>query len=407
MTEEHLTPAYLRDYIERERANNGTEPHPILAELDDEVARQAVAKVILAYDMGVADDYSSFEETPLYRLVKGYESGMSMAEDVDQGNLSGMSYREGVSDGSLDMSAFRVIEEMESLWRDYPTFQAYLYGPTPPEGPTGVGKTDFAYTLIEIGERVYPDLSIASNNQTDEFETIQSWTDLEEWLKSEDGKKVFLLDEAAQVMQFADMTAGKVVSKLLKLLRKYQGNLILIGHTGRDVPRDVRRQLLVVRKESEKEATIGVGLEEQGEEIRVKDVYMRLSGIPTTRVSYNTLDEGEFDFDGLDEDDDAGGSGEVAECAADGCRATSEQYTEVAETGFCPYHDESDLSGAGSDDDKPHRSRGEDGEDHTEPANDDVDELIDELARQAGVERGEVDEVVVEALKDTSDETDD
>lgn len=26
---------------------------------------------------------------------------------------------------------------------------------------------------------------------------------------------------------------------------------------------------------------------------------MRLSGIPVTRVSYNTLDEGDFDFDGL------------------------------------------------------------------------------------------------------------
>lgn len=60
------------------------------------------------------------------------------------------------------------------------------------------------------------------------------------------------------------MTAGKGISKLL---RKYNGNLTLVGHTGRDIPRDVCRQLLMVRK---KEATIGVGLKEENKEIQLQ-----------------------------------------------------------------------------------------------------------------------------------------
>lgn len=396
------TEAFLRDYLERERENGNHEPHPVLAELDDDVARSAVAKVISAYDHGVATDYSEFEETPLYSLLKGHESSLTMAQDVEDGRASRNAFREGVSNDSMDMSAFRVIEELESLWRDYPTFQVFLYGPKPPEGPVGVGKTDLAYLLSEIGERVHDDLSVASNNETDEFDTLQSWSEVEEWLKSTDGEKLFIMDEAAQVLQFADMRAGKVVSKLLKLLRKYHGNIIFIGHTGRDIPRDVRRQLLVCRKESKKKATIGVGLTEDSESIVVEDVMMRLTGIPETRVSYDTLDEGEFTFD-IDDDDDAGDDDDEEEetvtCREPDCGCTSDQYPTIHKNGYCPYHgpdDEQDDTDEAQSDPVPDTTGVED-----------ADDLLDTLAERTGQDRGDVERAVVDALADAHDQPDD
>jgi hypothetical protein len=334
-----LTEAYLRDHLEREREQGRAEPHPLVAELDDEIARQAVAKVIMAYDNGVATDYPEFEDTPLYRLIKGYEASQTMADDVERGRAGRNAFREGVSDDSMDMSGFRAIDELESLWRDYPTFQMFVYGPKPPRGPVGVGKTDFVYLLSEIGQRVHSDLRIASNNESDEFSTLESWSEVEDWLETTSGEKLYIMDEAAQVLQYADMTAGKVVSKLLKLLRKHHGNIIFVGHTGRDIPRDVRRQLLVCRKESKKEATIGVGLEEDGEEIVVEDELLRLDGIPETRVTYDTLDQGSFTFDVDDEDDEESGPGGTCRGkTSDG--GACQQAHGLCPHGYCQVHRE-------------------------------------------------------------------
>jgi hypothetical protein len=234
----------------------------------------------------------------MYQLMMTRLETLTAFDSVRAGDVSSMRGVAGSpGDEDVDMSAYRTIDELESLWEDYPTLAAYIYGPTPPEGPVGVGKTDFAYLLEEIGERVFPDLNVASNNETDEFLTLTSWSEVEEWLKTTDGPKLYILDEAAQVLQYADMTAGKAISQFLKLIRKYNGNIIIIGHTGRDIARDVRRQMLIVRKDSKTSATIGTGLSEENEEIQIADEMMSLTNIPATRVEYDTLDEGEFEFD--------------------------------------------------------------------------------------------------------------
>ncbi|WP_152417828.1 hypothetical protein [Haloferax mucosum] len=248
-----------------------------------------------------------------YQRILEKEVSENIREGVVRGHTPTLNHLTGLSKNRSGLEGYRTIEELESLWRDYPAFALYVYAPTPPEGPVGVGKSDFAYFLgAEIGRRVYPDPSIASNATEDEFQTFQKWSEVEHWLKTTNGRKLFILDEAAQVLQFADMNEGKVLSKLLKLIRKYEGNIILIGHTGRDVPRDVRRQLLVCRKDSKKKATVGTGLKEENEEIRVADVCMRLDGIPRTNVEWDTMDTADFEFDVEDGEDVVGDEADEA-----------------------------------------------------------------------------------------------
>ena len=265
---------------------------------------------MLSPDTTTSDVLQAFEragladESPLFDMLSRREKTESMRQARAEGDINTLNASTGLTSSKSSLSGMRTIEALESLYLDYPTMQMYVYGPLPPEGPVGVGKTDFAYLMTEIAKRAYPGISVATNVGSDEFTTIKKWSETEEWLRNEDGKKLFILDEAAQVLQFNDMNEGKVLSKLLKLIRKYQGNIILIGHTGRDVPRDVRRQLLVCRKKSKTEAEIGVGLDEQNEEIRVGSTRIEITDIPPTNVTYDTYDEADFVFDSVDTPDD-------------------------------------------------------------------------------------------------------
>lgn len=238
-----------------------------------------------------------FKDTRVARRLLRDHGTSTWTDALQEGNLGQLSFASGLVAYNLDFSAFRALDELESLWRDYPTLQMYLYAKGAPEGPTGMGKTDFAYLNIEIGRRVYKDISVASNNEDDEFKDITTWSGLVEWLKSTDGKKVFLFDEAAQVLQFDDMSSGKVVSKLLKLLRKHHGNIIMIGHTGRDVPRDVRRQMLIAKKESKKKVVVGTGLHEENETIDIADEMLTIDNLPPTRLGFDSYDDSTFEFD--------------------------------------------------------------------------------------------------------------
>lgn len=252
----------------------------------------------------------------------------------------------GLTSNYADMSTDDVLGELESLWEDYPTFATYVFAKGPPAGPTGMGKTNFSYKLLNLGRRVYPQMEVASNNSSDPYKTIQSWTDLVEWLKNTDGRKSFLFDEAAQELMYADMTAGKVVSKLLKLLRHHRGNIIFVGHTGRDIPKDVRRQLLIVKKLSQDTAEFGVGLEETGEGIGISSSILKVKGIPETRTDYDGIDdEGHFDFDGLDGDDSESEDEELefVRCSSKGCgkhtqNCSLSEAEHLRETDYCIDH---------------------------------------------------------------------
>lgn len=286
---------------------------------------------------GSPEDADEYEELAFQAISRG------VSRSVESGNVSHMSHATGSRDTRVDMSSWQAIDELIDLWQPsdrHTMLNLMLYAPLPPEGPTGVGKTDFAYTVIEAGQRAYPTLSVASNNLSDPFDNVESWSGLADWLSSVDGPKCMLLDEAAQVLQFADMSAGKALSKLIKLLRKHNCHLIVISHTGKDIPKDIRRMVLVCRKDSKKKCTIGRGLEERGDgDMQVRDALLRLKSIPETRIQYDTLDTGDFEFDMGDDDRDDEQEEEVAQnCSEDGCKASSKQYPEIAETGYCPYH---------------------------------------------------------------------
>jgi hypothetical protein len=114
---------------------------------------------------------------------------------------------------------------------------------------------------------------------------------------------VLLVDEAAQIFtgSGADQHRAKQLAKILKLARKSNANILLVGQDGKDIGPSLRALCTVfVQKEGKKSAKLFQDVKDregQGE-------LMSLSQVPPTSLSYSTWDEGEFIFDDEDEGED-------------------------------------------------------------------------------------------------------
>jgi hypothetical protein len=219
-------------------------------------------------------------------------------------------------------------EQLKDLFRQEPQFnkeftnnifQCIIFSSCIP--PTGRGKSNTMYTLTEFAETVHPDLRVMTNNTSDPYETVpEQWADIEQSIRDHDGWQLLGIDEAAQFLQYADQGAGKTVSQMLKLLRHNHCHLMIVGHTGRDIPADIRRQVFVLDKLSQKTGVLGYGItgSSGSDTMQVGEEVLRLNRIPETNVEYDDIDdegiEIKFDDDGEGAD---GGSVETPQCQAE------------------------------------------------------------------------------------------
>lgn len=222
-------------------------------------------------------------------------------EAVQSGDAARIGHAAGRSNNSeiVDMADWNKYESMKDLFRSQPkvtdwknnVFQCVLFSSSIP--PTGRGKTSTAYTLIEIAQTVESNLNVITNNPSDNYtNTPQKWSDLETMIHHNDGWSILLMDEAAQFLQFADQGAGKTLSQKMKLLRHEKCHLILVGHTGKDIPADIRRQMYFIDKKSEKKAVLGYGLTKgSGDRMEVEDELLTLSKMPHTSIEYKSQGE--------------------------------------------------------------------------------------------------------------------
>jgi hypothetical protein len=348
--------AYLSDKIDNQRDSDAV---AVAAYIDDDAARQLYLRYRRAFqnreqnlpDSVVAQMPQKFEETEIAKqLIEKYASEQARRA-ISQGDESKMAWQQGITsyESLKDGTYYQSLKEVWEPDDDDSQLMMMIYAAKAPRGPTGLGKTDFSYRVIEEALLEYPGLSVSTNIRSDEFRTTESWSDTRDWIQNEDGEKVVLLDEAAQFLQFNDQTAGKQISKMMKLMRKYNTNLIVIGHTGVDIPRDIRRQVLMARKMSKKQVRIGVGISETpGGEFKIRNTLLDMQDIRETRLDYDTRDTAAYDFD-VDDDvsqndidaanDDLQKSvqnmeSNIETCAQDDCSVS----VGLDDAGYCKHH---------------------------------------------------------------------
>ena len=312
--------------------------------------------------ISIKNNHPQGDESEIFEKILEKETSHQVRDAVEEGNISTMAFATGVthSDDSLDIGKWQDTEALKDFFRKPQVtdltnnvFQAVIYSSAIP--PTGRGKTSTAYTLIEIADVVHDDLTILSNNPSDEFSnTPAQWTNLKETIRKEDGWTIVLIDEAAQFLQYSDQTAGKQVSQMLKLLRHNQCHLILVGHTGRDVPADIRRQMFFVNKKSEKSAVIGHGLtpKSSGDRMEVETELFELDNIPHTDIEYKSQGEETINiqFDSDDSDDNDGRT------LCKGTNRHDERCGQLTshESGFCANHRHQSSSSDSNSDSNAH-----------------------------------------------------
>jgi hypothetical protein len=177
-------------------------------------------------------------------------------------------------------------------------------------GSQGAGKTDFAilqaeflYSLkqVEIGTNIK---TLADNYEHIEY--IEEFEELEDWLRS-DGRKFYILDEASSLLTGYYSDSGDVIDafkSLITKLRKNDSNLVLIGHSGKDIHPLFRRLAIFVHKRSKKEVRFyRTARADSSGKIEAEDQLLKLSNIPPSNWDYSTDEESTFYIDIEDEEE--------------------------------------------------------------------------------------------------------
>lgn len=176
----------------------------------------------------------------------------------------------------------------------------------------GNGKTDLGVLICEHfwkefdagGKEAHIATNIKSTAEAhDQVTYIDNYPDLVEWLKETDGFKHFLFDEASHHAHAFGGNNAKVVNRLgsmIKLIRKFNGGITIIGHTGKDLALDIRSLADAVKKEDKKTAVIYENVKDR-EGVGKKD---RFENIPQTNWHYDTNENSDWSWGEKEEDED-------------------------------------------------------------------------------------------------------
>lgn len=148
---------------------------------------------------------------------------------------------------------------------------------------TGVGKSWTKAVGIEVIRfvRNIPPENVYTN-VIDWYEDIPETKDeLLELLRNEDEETIVGLDEAAQFLQYADQTYGKEISQAAKMARHNKTHMIFVGHTGKDIPADIRRQCAWIMKHSEQTGSVGFNpVEDESGHMTLQNTLYEFEGMP-------------------------------------------------------------------------------------------------------------------------------
>lgn len=200
-----------------------------------------------------------FKDTAMGEMFRSHFGTMTASRKIDEGNVNWLKFHTGLQDHQNDASGITSLINLKENIIDVNGYIGYIYG------TTGTGKTTFAGLTSELAKRL-SDYEIATNirsfvkdDQADHY--IWTFGDVLQWLS--DGteidelqdierqnidvdlsNKLLVFDEASNYASGYASDASDAQEKLgksVKLFRKVNANLLIIGHTGKDVHPDIRR----------------------------------------------------------------------------------------------------------------------------------------------------------------------
>jgi hypothetical protein len=310
--QEKAIAAELREYALGNLDVDHEDMHPIAGLIPDDDVRDML--------MFMHDTYTgpgSFWETEYAREIIQRHATDIATNAIQNGDMDQMQFFSGLVGYQQDVSGMQALMDLQRLIEETPVFVSYIFG------LMGSGKTDFAFLLLEVFASVYGEDSVhmvANVSSNDIDETVTHYSRVVDMLEARRERMqagedpdpiVIIIDEAAQIFSGsgADQHRAKQLAKLLKLARKSNANILMIGQDGKDIGPSLRSLCTVfVEKKNQKTAAFYYDVKNRE---GVGEI-MTLSGVPATSYnSYSTYDEGDFVFDDEDGEEDGFTQAEV------------------------------------------------------------------------------------------------
>lgn len=252
----------------------------------------------------------SFGNTKIGDLMKRNLATQVGTQAVKDGNISQMKYITGKQQYGFDASSIHTLRKLRDRMKQ-DAYIAYLFG------HMGNGKSEFANLMgelasEELGYKVYSNVrstyenghsdgyiytfgeylkTLAGGEKVEELQDIQN-SDIE----LPDQKILFIFDEGNQEASGYSDDAYETMNKMgkmLTLIRKVGGILIIIGHTGKDVHPHIRRLSNdCIHKTGKKTAKIYQDVQEA----KGVDLKEEIKGIPKSNWNFDTLEISFWDW---------------------------------------------------------------------------------------------------------------
>lgn len=282
----------LRAFLEDETPRENEVAYRHAGLVEDEDIQALLSFLESEWDAEDSEELPYYaRDSKLYQQLLRSAGTRRLTRAVSKGNIGPMKNAVGQFTDGSDMSGVEALSWLSKKLQEA-ALVWYLFG------HMGNGKTDFAALLAQLFHRFNPEASIGTNveslREKDVF--IPSFPKLEKWLQETEGRKLMIFDEASShASGYSDNAAQarQNLGVMVKLIRKYDGNLLIIGHTGKDLHPDVKRLATCIHKEDLKKATVYRSVDGQGEgQGQIK----KLHSIPPTSWTYDTKEDSDWSW---------------------------------------------------------------------------------------------------------------
>lgn len=328
-----------------EKENDSVFGHSGYVPNSDSDMMKLLNRFAIAYDPTNPNVPHSFDNTFVGQMFKKTLGTKVANQAVKDGNISQMKYITGQQHYGYDASSIHSIMKLRNRF-DRDAYVGYMFG------HMGDGKSNFAFLCGEIckrelGYKVYSNVkSVYEEGHTDGYintfgELLSVYaggtkiTDIKEIqtedIDTPDEDILFIFDEGNQEASGYSSDAYETMEtlgKMLTLIRKVGGHLIIIGHTGKDVHPHIRRLTTdCIHKVSKKK----VMFYDDVEEAKGKGLKDTITGVPPTNWSYDHLEISFWDWS-MQTNEEMDEIGETVEMK----QTTGERNMEI----FKKYHSE-------------------------------------------------------------------
>jgi len=240
--------------------------------------------------------YKDPTENAAFNLIHTDGISKGVRNGIEENDDARLAYFRGYKDGENDVSGIKSMTKLFNIITSPGGRILYVFG------NQGAGKTEFSILIGELlnefmGVEVHTNIHSLTEDQSGAY-YFDDVDGLKEAIRK-DARVFLILDEASRLLRGENH--HEVIEAFqgdLHSLRKTDSNIVLIGHSGKDIDPLFRALATFVHKKSKERVDLYEGARVTTEgQVEGFGELLSLSGIPPSNWSFDTDEESTFSMD--------------------------------------------------------------------------------------------------------------